>query len=176
MKTSTECPAVTARFAHGRKDTMHIQAVKFPRPPDELETAAPGWHRGDGKENLHTNKANRNTRNQQAAVRAIEAGLVCLPDACDTAFILRRRLDLPERVWLAASAILALPAETAEGLAEAALCDLCAGPPPVTFWSLRDEAHGWAMFTSRAERCHYLAAAWGRLSQDDRRRFLRRAI
>ncbi len=31
-------------------------------------------------------------------------------------------------------------------------------------------------FASRAERCHYLAAAWDQLSQDDRQRFLRRAI
>jgi len=45
-----------------------------------------------------------------------------------------------------------------------------------TFWSLRDEARDWAFFASRAERCHYLAAAWGQLSPDDRRRFLRRAM
>jgi len=118
----------------------------------------------------------RPAHNPQAACRAIEAGLVCLPDACDMAAILRRRLDLRERIWLAASVVLSLPPDTAEELAEAALCDLRAGPPPVMFWSLRDEARDWAFFASRAERCHYLAAAWGQISPDDRRRFLRRAL
>ncbi len=112
----------------------------------------------------------------QAAARAIGAGLICLPDACDMAFILHRRLDLPERIWLAASALLSMPPDEAEELCEAALHDLRAGSPPVTFWSLRDEARDWAFFASRAERCHYLAAAWGQISPDDRRRFLRRAL
>ncbi len=118
----------------------------------------------------------RPTFDTQAAARAIEAGLVCLPDACDLAVILRRRLDLPERIWLAASSLLALPPDTAEELAEAVLHDLRAGPPLVTFWSVRDEARDWAFFASRGERCHYLAAAWGEISPDDRRRFLRRAM
>ena len=118
----------------------------------------------------------RPTHDTQAATRAIGAGLVCLPDACDTAFILRRRLDLLERIWLAISSLLSLPPDTAEELCEAALHDLRAGSPPVTFWSLRDEARDWAFFASRAERCHYLAAAWGQISPDDRRRFLRRAL
>ncbi len=116
------------------------------------------------------------TENMQRAVRAIGAGLICLPDACDTAFILRRRLDLRQRVWLGASALLSLPPDEAEELCEAALHDLRTGPPPVTFWSLRDEASDWAFFASRAKTCHYLAAAWGQLSPDDRRRFLRRAL
>ena len=118
----------------------------------------------------------RNSHDPQAAVRAIGAGLICLPDACDTAFILRRRLGLPERIWLTTSALLSLPPDEAEALAEAALHDLRSGPPMVTFWSLKDEALSWAMFASRAERCHYLAAAWGEICPDDRRRFLRRAI
>ncbi len=112
----------------------------------------------------------------QAAARAIGAGLICLPDACDMAFILSSRLDLPKRIWLGTSALLSLPPDTAEELAEAVLHDLGAGPPPVTFCNLRDEALSWAMFASRAERCHYLAAAWRELSPDDRRRFLRRAL
>ncbi len=118
----------------------------------------------------------RPTFDTQAAARAIEAGLVCLPDACDLAVILRRRLGLPERIWLGASSLMALPPDTAEELAEAALRDLRAGPPTVWFLSLRDEARDWAMFASRAEHCHYLAAAWGQLSPDDRRRFIRRAL
>ena len=118
----------------------------------------------------------RSPLDPQAAARAIGAGLICLPDACDMAFILRRRLDLPERIWLAASALLSMPPDEAEELCEAALHDLRAGSPPVTFWSLRDEARDWAFFASRAERCHYLAAAWGEISPDDRRRFLRRAL
>ncbi len=114
--------------------------------------------------------------NPQAAVIGIEAGLVYLPHPTDTSLILRCRLDLPERIWLAISSLLSLPPDTAEELAEAALCDLRAGPPTVWFWSLRDEARDWAFFASRAERCHYLAAAWGQISPDDRRRFLRRAL
>ncbi|MCH8167157.1 MAG: hypothetical protein IIC03_04420 [Proteobacteria bacterium] len=116
------------------------------------------------------------THNPQAAARAIGAGLIGLPDACDTAFILRRRLDLPERIWLAASALLSLPPGEAEELSEAALHDLRTGPPIPPFTSLRAEARDWAAFASRAERCHYLAAAWGQISPDDRRRFLRRAL
>ena len=115
-------------------------------------------------------------QNSQAAVRAIEAGLICLPDACDTSVILRRRLDLTERIWLAASALLSLPPDEAEELAEAVLHDLRAGEPIPPFTNLRDESQSWAMFASRGERCHYLAAAWGEISPDDRRRFLRRAL
>ena len=109
----------------------------------------------------------------QAAGRAIEAGLVCLPDACDLAVILRRRLDLPERIWLAASSLLSLPPDEAEELSEAALHDLRAGPPTVWFWSLRDEARDWALFASRAELRAYMAACWQRLPDRDRSGFLR---
>ena len=118
----------------------------------------------------------RSTHDPQAAARAIEAGLIYLPDACDMAAILRRRLDLPECIWLAASAKIALPPNEAEELSEAVLHDLRAGPPIPPFMSIRDAAASWATFASRAERCHYLAAAWGQLSPDDRRRFLRRAL
>ena len=111
-----------------------------------------------------------------AAVRAIDAGLVSLPHPNDMAFILRRRLGLPERIWLAISSLLALPPDDAEELAEAALHDLRAGPPTVWFWSLPDEAREWALFASRAERCWYLAAIWEKLSDDDRGRFIRRAM
>jgi hypothetical protein len=165
------------RLAHGRKCTMNIRTEKFPRPPDKKETATPGDNR-DGGERLrkHDNhNANRNAHNQQAACRAIEAGLVYLPDACNLAAILRP-LDHAQRLWLGASSMLALPADTAEQLSEAVLHDLRAGPPPVTFWSLRDEAISWAAFASRSEKCHYLAAIWGQLSDDDRGRFLRRAL
>ena len=68
----------------------------------------------------------RHTTDTQAACRAIEAGLVYLPDACEMAGILRRRLDLPERIWLGASALMALPPDTAEELAEATLTDVYA--------------------------------------------------
>ena len=118
----------------------------------------------------------RKTHDPQASARAIKAGLICLPDACDTSFILRRRLDLPERIWLAASSLLSLPPDEAEELAEAVMHDLRAGPPIPPFLSLRTEACDWAFFASRAERCHYLAAAWDSLSDDDRQRFLRRAM
>ena len=87
----------------------------------------------------------------QAAARTIEAGLICLPDACGMAAILRRRLDLPERIWLATSSLLSLPPDDAEELAECVLCDLRAGPPLVTFWSVRDDARDWAIFASPAE-------------------------
>ena len=117
----------------------------------------------------------RKTHVMQAAVCAIGAGLICQPDVCDTSVILRR-LDLPARIWLAASALLSLPPDEAEELAEAALHDLRAGEPIPPFTGLRDESQSWAMLASRAERCHYLAAAWGELSPDDRRRFLRRAL
>ncbi len=41
MNIATECPAVMARFAHGRNGAMNIRAERFPRPPDKRETAAP---------------------------------------------------------------------------------------------------------------------------------------
>jgi hypothetical protein len=167
-----------ARLAHGRKDTMNIQAREYTRPPDKRETAAPAGT-GNGGEGLaeHDNhNANRNAHNQQAACRAIEAGLIALPDACDTAFILRRRLDLRERLWLAASSIMALPADTAEQLAEAVLHDLRAGPPAPPFMSIRDAAMSWAAFASRPEKCHYLAAIWDKLPDNDQTRFIRRAL
>jgi hypothetical protein len=177
MTTATDCPVVMTRFAHRRKDTMNIRTEKFPRPPDKRETAAPdGTGNGGEVRKHHTNNANRNAHNQQAACRAIEAGLVYLPDACDMAFILRRRLDLRQRTWLAASAMLALPADTAEQLSEAVLHDLRAGPPVPPFMSIREAAMSWAAFASRPEKCHYLAAVWDRLSDNDRTRFLRRAI
>ena len=125
---------------------------------------------------LDTPDDTRESHDPQAAVRAIGAGLVYLPHPTDLAFILHQRLDLPERIWLAISSLLSLPPDEAEELCEAALHDLRTGPPPVTFWSLRDEASDWAFFASRAKTCHYLAAAWGQLSPDDRRRFLRRAL
>ena len=114
--------------------------------------------------------------NTQAAVRAVAAGLVYLPHPTDLAFILRRRLDLPRLIWLTTSTLTSLPPDEAEELAEAVLHDLRAGPPIPPFMSIRDEARDWAMFASRAERCHYLEAAWGQLSPDDRCRFLRRAL
>ncbi len=114
--------------------------------------------------------------NPQAAVIGIEAGLVYLPHPTDTSLILRCRLDLPERIWLAISSLLSLPPDTAEEVAEAVLHDLRAGPPMVTFLSLRDEAREWALFASRAERCWYFAAIWDKLSDDDRSRFMRRAM
>ena len=125
---------------------------------------------------LDTPDDTRESHDPQAAVRAIGAGLVYLPHPTDLAFILHQRLDLPERIWLAISSLLSLPPDEAEEVAEATLHDLRAGPPVVWFWSLRDEARDWAFFASRAERCHYLAAAWGQISPDDRRRFLRRAM
>ena len=117
----------------------------------------------------------RKTINPQAACRAIEAGFIALPDACDAAFILRRRLDLPQRVWLGASAMMALDAEDAEALAEAVLDDIRAGAPPVWFWSLRDEAREWAFFASPGEVKTYFSACWHRLPDRDQRGFLRAA-
>ena len=108
----------------------------------------------------------------QAAARAIGAGLICLPDACDMAFILRRRLGLPERIWLAISSLLALPPDDAEELAEAALHDLRAGPPIPPFMSIRDAAMSWATFASRGELRAYLGAIWGRLPDAERTSFL----
>jgi len=115
------------------------------------------------------------TTNTQAAVRAIGAGLVYLPHPTDLAFILHQRLDLPERIWLAISSLLSLPPDDAEELAECVLCDLRAGPPLVTFWSVRDDAREWAMFASPAELRAYMAACWQRLSEADRKGFLRAA-
>ena len=115
----------------------------------------------------------RKSHDPQAAARAIGAGLICLPDACDMAFILSRRLDLSERIWLAISSLLSLPPDTAEELTEAVLHDLSAGPPTVWFWSLPDEAREWALFASRAELRAYMAACWQRLSEADRKGFLR---
>jgi hypothetical protein len=63
-------------------------------------------------------------RHLQVAARALAAGLIALPDACETAAILRRRLDLRERIWLAASGVLALPADRAEALACAVLAEI----------------------------------------------------
>lgn len=63
-------------------------------------------------------------RAAQHAGRAIAAGLVCLPDARDLAGILRRRLDRPKRIWLAASSLMSLPPDAAETLAIATLTDL----------------------------------------------------
>jgi len=131
---------------------------------------------GDGSGKFDSAEFTASAHNPQAAARAIAAGLICLPHPTDLAFILRRRLDLPERIWLAASALMALPPDTAEELAEATLHDLRAGPPIPPFLSIRDEAQSWATFASRVERCHYLAAAWGELSPDDRKSFLRRAL
>ena len=132
---------------------------------------------------LDTPDDTRPIHDLQAAGRALGSALVCLLDmpstgnhAADLAVILRCRLDADARLWLAGAALLSLPPDVAEELAEAALHDLRAGPPTVWFLSLRDEARDWAMFASRAEHCHYLAAAWGQLSPDDRRRFIRRAL
>jgi len=122
-----------------------------------------------------TQEYTRTAKDPQAAGRAISAGLVCLADACDMAFILRRRLDLPERIWLAASAMMSLPPDDVEVLAEAVLHDLRAGPPTVTFWSVRDEARDWATFASPGELRTYLTACWHRLPDRDRRGFLRAA-
>jgi hypothetical protein len=116
------------------------------------------------------------THQTQRAGRAIAAGLTCLPRPVDMGFILRCRLDLRQRIWLAASSMMALPADTAEQLSEAVLHDLRTGPPVPPFMSIREASMSWAAFASRAEACHYLAAIWGQLSDDDRGRFLRRAI
>jgi len=109
----------------------------------------------------------------QAAARAIGAGLLILPDAMDMSRILRRSLDRPQGLWLAASAIMALPADIAEELAEATLHDLRAGPPTPPFDGLRNEARGWASFASPGEVKAYFAACWQRLPDRDRRGFLR---
>ena len=119
---------------------------------------------------------------------AVVAGLRCLRGtgeaghqsrselAARLATIFRARLAPMERLTIASAAMMALDLDAAEELAEAALHDLRAGSPTVTFWSLRDEVRDWAFFASRAERCHYLAAAWGQISPDDRRRFIQRAL
>ena len=99
-----------------------------------------------------------------------------MPDACNMAAICRRRLDLPERIWLVASAMLAVPADTAEELSEAVLHDLRDGPPVPPFMSIREAAMSWAAFASRSEKCHYLAAVWDKLPDNDRTRFIRRAL
>ena len=127
--------------------------------------------------------------NTQAATRAIGAALATIADsdvldaeqlaeidALSLATILRRRLTERQRIYLGAACLWSLPPDAAEELAEAALCDLRAGEPTLPFINLRDEAKSWAMFASRAERCNYLAAAWGELAVDDRSRFMRRAL
>ena len=124
---------------------------------------------------LDTPDDTRKTHGPQAAARAIEAGLVCLPDACDMAFILRRRLDLPERIWLAASSLLSLPPGDAEQLSEAVLHDLRAGSPIPPFTTLRQEARDWAAFASPGELRAYLGACWNRLGASERQGFLRAA-
>ena len=131
----------------------------------------------------------RKSHDPQAAARALEAGLISISDsdhldgallaeidARDSATIMRWRLTERQCLHSAVTFLWTLPPDTREELCEAALHDLRAGPPPVTFWSLKNEARDWAFFASRAERCHYLAAAWGQISPDDRRRFLRRAL
>ncbi len=122
---------------------------------------------------LDTPDDTRESHDPQAAVRAIGAGLVYLPHPTDLAFILHQRLDLPERIWLAISSLLSLPPDDAEELAECVLCDLRAGPPLVTFWSVRDDARDWAIFASPAELRAYMAACWQRLPDRDRGGFLR---
>ena len=160
-----------------KERNMNVWLDKLHGPPDKKETAAlAGTKRDGGSGKHHTNNANQNTHDMQAACRAIEAGLTCLPDACDMAFILRRRLDLPERIWLGASSMMTLTADTAEQLSEAVLHDLRAGEPVAPFTSIRDAAASWTTYASRAECCHYLAAIWGELHHDDRQRFIRRAI
>ena len=56
------------------------------------------------------------------------------------------------------------------------LHDLRAGQPVAPFMSIREAAMSWVEFASRAEGCHYLAAIWEKLPDDDRQRFLRRAV
>ncbi len=60
----------------------------------------------------------------QAAARAIGAGLVDLPHPTDMATILRRRLDLPSRIWLGASAMMSMPETTAEDVSRATIADI----------------------------------------------------
>lgn len=73
---------------------------------------------------LDTPESARSTYDPQAACRAIAAGLVYLPDACDMAAILRRRLDLQERIWLATGSILSLPEAAAEDMSRATIADI----------------------------------------------------
>ena len=55
----------------------------------------------------------------------IAAGLIYLPHPTEMAFVLRR-LDLPERIWLAISAALALPECDAQHLSDALDADIAA--------------------------------------------------
>ncbi|MGR3717819.1 MAG: hypothetical protein ACU0B1_13860 [Thermohalobaculum sp.] len=138
-----------------------------------MENASPGGTGADQEVWKPDQHHTVPTTNTQAATRAIEAGLVYLPHPTDLTFILHQRLDLPERIWLAISSLLSLPPDDAEELAECVLCDLRAGPPLVTFWSVRDDARDWAIFASPAELRAYMAACWQRLPDRDRGGFLR---
>jgi hypothetical protein len=119
----------------------------------------------------HTPPRHENQHKQAAG--AICAGLTYLPDPLDLAEILRCRLDLPERIWLAFAAILSLPSDTAEDACEAVLADLRAGPIAVPFNDLRAEARDWAGWASRGELRAYFGACWNHLPAADRADFLR---
>jgi len=114
--------------------------------------------------------------NIHRAANAISVGLHLLPDARGLALILRARLGLERRLWLAAACLWSLEAETAEALAEATLNDLQCGPPGIPFLDVRNEARDWADWASPGELRAYMAACWNRLSDRDRQTFIRRAI
>ena len=73
---------------------------------------------------------------------------------------------------LASAGMLSLDRDTAEELAEAALCDLRTGSPIPPFTTLREEARDWATFASRGELRAYLGAIWNRLPGAERASFL----
>ncbi len=121
-------------------------------------------------------KNSRDTYNLQAGLALIERGLRLLPETDKAASIMCRRLTIDQNRWLARTALSALPRNEAEVVANEALNWVQAGEPVTSFMSVRDAAASWALFASRPERCHYLAAIWGQLGDDDRRRFLGRAL
>ena len=131
---------------------------------------------------LDTPDDSRPVHDLQAAGRALGSALVCLLDmpstgnhAADLAVILRCRLDADARLWLAGAALLSLPPDVAEELAEAVLHDLRAGPPVPPFLDVREDARDWATFASPGERKAYLGAIWGRLPETERVSFLHAA-
>ena len=149
---------------------------------------------------LNTPDDTRSTHDLQAAVRAIEAGLVCLPDqpspgqhAADLAVILHCRLDPDARLWHAGAACLALDDDEFYNLMTAAQRDRkppwpVTGrrhrPPPLTKADKRrmaqipdfdDPDFEVKLGTGTTDRRARLASAWTAASDRDRRDLVNRA-
>ena len=93
--------------------------------------------------------------------------------ATGLAYIFRARLGPMEQLCLTSSGMMALDSGIAEALAEATLCDARQGTPVTPFDGARASARDWAAFASPGEVRAYLAACWNRLSEAERKGFLR---